>query len=79
MRSAQDNKRKEIREQVSYYIDDSNIPDGRTEKIAYLGCSRRYLARLVLDGYRFLKANNIEDQYLEWVLADLPAPLKPLK
>ena len=66
MSAQDDNRSKGIREQVNYYIDDSNIPECGIEKIAYLGRSRQYLAGLVLDGYRFLKAQGLESQYLEW-------------
>ena len=75
MSAQNDNRRKEIREQVNYYIDDSNMPECGMEKIAYLSCSRQYLAGLVLDGYRFLKAHGLESQYLGWESAHY----KPLK
>lgn len=62
----QSRERKSARDQLNYYIDDENIPEGRFEKEAYLGCSRRYLTELVISGYRFLLEKGLEEQYWEW-------------
>ena len=60
-------KRKEpLREKICYYIDDGNIPEEIHERIMYLGSSRKFLARVVIKGYRFLRERHLEYEFREW-------------
>ena len=66
MKAASEVQRDPLREKICYYIDDDNIPEEIHERIAYLGSSRNYLARIIIRGYRFLRERHLEADFRFW-------------